>query len=285
MTDLAGDYFINQELVEEMVRLMEQAAIVTQAMGGVFSEQTNPERFKRVLDLACGPGEWVMGMARTYPHMELVGVDKSKRMIDYASACAEAEDQSCHFRVMDVTQAPLDFPQSSFDLINARFILGFMKRDQWPLLLRECYRLLVPGGVIRVTEQESGVSNSPIYQRYIDLWGSAWRVAGHAFSHTPAYIGVTVVLKQLMRQAGFVGPEHRPILIDLSAGEPNHKAFMENLVEALTLASPWLLRLGVTTQESINEMADQMKHLIDQEEFAAYWLLNTLWALKPHTTI
>src|SRR5579883_3275215 len=99
--------------------------------------------------------------------------------------------------------------------------------------------------------------------------------------HPP--ILVRVAFSQNILQAGFVGPEHRPILIDLSTGEPNHKAFMENLVEALTLASPWLLRLGVTTQENIDEMADQMKHLIDQEEFAAYWLLNTLWARKPHT--
>lgn len=277
----SSDYFINQELIEEMVRLGELASIVTQAMGGVLPEQTGPERFGRILDLACGPGEWVMGMASVYPHMQLVGVDKSQRMIDFASASAVAQGRSCTFRVMDITQSPLDFPDATFDLVNARYILGFMKRDQWAILLRECYRLLKPDGVIRITEQESGFSNDPVYQRYIDLWGEAWRVAGHSFAFTKAYIGVTVVLKQFMRQAGFVEPQLRPILIDLSAGEQNHQAFMENLIDAITLAAPWLLRQGVTTQEEIDEIADQMKQLIGQNNFAAYWFLNTIWASKP----
>lgn len=280
MTNPTGDYFINQELMEEMVRLMDQAAITTQAMGGVLYEQTNPERFKSVLDLACGPGEWVMGMASAFSHMELVGVDKSKRMINYASARASAQNQPCTFRVMDVTQR-LDFPDESFDLINTRFIIAFMKRDQWPLLLGECHRLLKPGGVIRISEQESGFSNHLTYQKYMDLWGNAWRSAGNAFSHTNAYIGVTVVLKQLLRQAGFVDPEHRPILVDLSSGEPNHKAFMRNFVEAITLATPFLLNLGVATKKEINELAALMEDLIDQKGFAAFWLLLTIWATKP----
>lgn len=280
MTNPSGNYFINQELIEEMVRLSDLAWSTTQEMGGVLAEQTEPERFQRVLDLACGPGEWAMGMARAYPHRQLVGVDKSQRMIAYASARAEADGLPCTFRVMDVTQ-PLDFPDQSFDLINARFILGFMKRDQWPMLLQECYRLLKPGGVIRITEQESGFSNSLVYQRYIDLWGEAWMVAGHAFALTKAYIGVTVVMKQLMRQAGFIEQQDRPILIDLSAGKPNHRVFMENLIDAITLAAPFLLRLGIITQEEIDEIADQMRHLIDHEGFAAYWLLLTIWAKKP----
>lgn len=118
----------------------------------------------------------------------------------------------------------------------------------------------------------------------MDLWGSAWRATGHAFAHTSAYIGVTVVLKQLMRQAGFVHPQHRPISLDLSTGEAAHQEILENLIQALQLASRFLLDLRVTTGEEIDELSTQMEQLIGQEGFCAYWFLQTVWAWKPPVT-
>jgi len=201
-------------------------------------------------------------------------------MIAYANAQAETEESRVSFQVMDITH-PMDFPPASFDLINGRFLLALMKKEQWPILLAECFRLLKPGGTLRITEQESGFSNNEIYQRYMNLWGTAWRTAGHAFAHTRAYIGVTVVLKPLMREAGFVDPKHRPISVDLSTGEPVHQETLENLTQALKLATPFLLKLGVTTQKEINELYRQMEGLIGTEDFCAYWFLQTIWAQKP----
>lgn len=181
---------------------------------------------------------------------------------------------------MDITE-PLDFADGSFDLVNGRFLLCFLKREQWLPLLTECFRLLRPGGVLRITEQESGFANDPIYQQYMDLWGTAWRKAGHAFTHTQASIGVTVEMKNLMRQAGFVAPQHRPISIDLSTGRPAHQPLLENLAEALKLASPFLLKLNITTQKKINILHNEMESLIGKEGFSAYWFLQTVWSTKP----
>ena len=174
------------------------------------------------------------------------------------------------------------FRSASFDLINARFMLAFMKRELWPVLLQECFRVLKPGGIIRITEQESGFANDVTYQRFIDLWGTAWIQAGHAFAHTKSYIGVTVVLKHLMREAGFLTPKHRPVSIDLSVEESGHRAFLENLIEALKLATPFLLRLNITSQQEIDALAVGMARLLDKPGFAAYWLLQTIWARKPN---
>lgn len=284
MTQSSGDYFINQELMEEMVRLKRQAGIVTSEMGGALWEQQEPNHIHRVLDLACGPGEWAMEVANTYSHIEqVIGVDKSQRMISYANAQAEAEGSKASFRVMDITQ-PLDFPNGAFDLINARFIHSLMKADQWPMLLQECFRVLCPGGILRMTEQESGFSNDKVYQQYIDLWGTAWIRSGHSFSHSHSYIGVTVVLKDLMHQAGLIDQKHRPISIDLSSRQPIHREMIENLAQALKLAGPFLLRVGAGTQKDITELYEQMESLIGKEHFCAYWLLQTIWASKPQNS-
>lgn len=284
MQQKTGDYFINQELVEEMVRLNRQAALVTQEMGGVLAERPDLTGLRSVLDLACGPGEWAMQVARSNPHLQrIVGVDKSKRMIAYAQAQAEAQERGVEFHVMDITE-PLTFADGSFDLINGRFLLSFMKREQWPTLLAECFRILRPGGILRISEQESGFANNQVYQQYIDLWGTAWRKAGHAFAFTHAYIGVTVEMKNMMRQAGFVAPEHRPISIDLSTGQPAHQPLLENLAEAVKLASPFLLKLNITSQKKIDTLHGEMEALIGKEGFSAYWLLQTVWASKPGAT-
>jgi SAM-dependent methyltransferase len=285
MTDSRDNgYFVNQELIEEMVRLNRQANIVTDALGGALPEQD--ERIlsgvQDVLDLACGPGEWVMRVATEHPNWRVTGVDKSKRMIAYASVQAEAEGTDAHFQEMDITQ-PLGFSDASFDLVNIRFILTFMKREQWPLLLAECYRVLRPGGTLRITEQESGFASDAIYQRYIDLWGDVWIKAGHSFAHSHAYIGVTVMLKLLMRELGFVEARHRPIAIDLSTGEPIHRPMMENLIEALRLGGPFLLRWGVATQQFLDDLYEDMRTLIDRPGFCAFWLLQTCWSQKPRT--
>jgi ubiquinone/menaquinone biosynthesis C-methylase UbiE len=283
MRNSSGDYFANQEKMEEMVRLKHQAALVTAQMAGVLPEFSAADlaRVSDVLDLACGPGEWVMEVARLYPHVKAVGVDKSQRMIAWASAQAEAIQRGVSFEIMDITQ-PLAFPDEAFDLVNTRFIHSFMKREQWGAFLGECFRILRPGGILRMTEQESGFSNDLVYQNYIDLWGKAWIKSGHSFAHTRAYIGVTVVLKSLMRAAGFTDAQHRPISIDLSTGQPMHEELLGNLIEALELGASFLLRVGAaSSQREINKLYEQMKTLKNKDGFCAYWLLQTVWSRKP----
>src|SRR5215472_6378408 len=88
--------------------------------------------------------------------MEVVGIDISQTMISYARTQAQVQRlDNAHFQVMDATK-PLDFPDLSFDLVNARLI-GFFPKAVWPSLLQECVRITLPGGIIRLTEIEMGV--------------------------------------------------------------------------------------------------------------------------------
>jgi hypothetical protein len=53
-----------------------------------------------------------------------------KTDIEYATSLAEAQDLSTlQFRVMDATQ-PLDFPDSTFDLVNGRILMGFLSKER-----------------------------------------------------------------------------------------------------------------------------------------------------------
>lgn len=275
-------YFINQELVEEMVRLNRQGRILTEGMGGILPEQQDLSGVHDILDLACGPGEWAMRATREYPDKRVVGVDLSERIIEYASVQAEADDISnATFQVMNITKS-LDFPDSSFDLINARLLQGFMRKEGWPKLLQVCKRLLRQGGIIRLTEQETILTNSPVFERWTPWWYQAFQQAGLAFSRPEQqHTGVTIALKSLLSESGFVTAQHRAHAIDFSTGARAHASALENLSDALKLAVPFLARLGVATSEQVKEVLEQMQELVGKEGFCGYWYFLTVWAHKP----
>ena len=82
-------YFIDPESGSEMARLITQDRLITKGMGGLFAERADLVGINRILDLACGPGGWTLNVALAYPDIQVVGVDISQAMIEYAQAQAQ----------------------------------------------------------------------------------------------------------------------------------------------------------------------------------------------------
>jgi SAM-dependent methyltransferase len=161
---ISGDnlYFIDPHSSAEMARLVDQDKMITAGIGGPLAWLSEQEvsQFQDILDIACGPGGWVMEVAFTLPATHVVGFDISAEMIAYARAQARVQGlNNAEFHVMDMTQ-PFDFPAESFDLVNARLASALLPPTQWPLYLAECLRVLRPGGILRLTEVERILSNS-----------------------------------------------------------------------------------------------------------------------------
>jgi len=160
----SGTYFVqDRQNEEELLRLVGQDRLVTASMGGVLPEQADPSAFRRVLDVACGSGGWVIEAAQAYPEMSLVGIDINQRLIEYARAQAAAHhvDDRVKFHVMDALRI-LEFPDTSFDLVNLRFAISFVRTWDWPILLKKLLRIVRPGGMVRLTDEEViHQSNSP----------------------------------------------------------------------------------------------------------------------------
>src|SRR5690349_18746328 len=109
-------YLIDTESSAEKARLMQQGRLLTKTMGGLLPEQRDLTRFRRVLDVACGPGEWALDLAFAYPEIEVIGIDISQQMIEVAREQARIQGiENIQFHEMDATK-PLDFPDNYFDL-------------------------------------------------------------------------------------------------------------------------------------------------------------------------
>lgn len=278
-----NQYVIDAENATEMARLLEQDRQMTDSMGGILSER-RPEEFssiKRVLDLACGPGGWVHEVADTFPQVEVVGVDLSERMIAYARAHAHVRKlANVTFRIMDVTR-PLDFPDESFDLVNARCIFAFMSPQHWPSLLKECERILRPGGTIRLTEGEWGVGTTPAYETYLAFFFEAMQRAGRSFSATGRHVGITPVLARMLREAGFSHIQQKAHIHDFSYGMQAHDGFTFDLKLLFKLLQPFITKMEVATQEQLDTLYEQVQDEMQSEEFCAVAFYLTVWGQKP----
>src|SRR5437899_1428785 len=113
--ELPSTYIVqDRSSQEELTRVQIQGQMITAGMGGVLPEQPDPLCFKRVLDVGCGTGNWLIETAKTYPTIPLlIGVDVSREMLDYARAQARAQQVSdrVEFHLMDALRM-LEFPES-----------------------------------------------------------------------------------------------------------------------------------------------------------------------------
>ncbi|HZR41766.1 MAG TPA: methyltransferase domain-containing protein [Ktedonobacteraceae bacterium] len=283
-----SNYVFDQEKMEEMVRLNAQGMFLTRGMGGVLPEQSRQELtlLHDVLDLACGPGEWVLQLAFEHPAIQAVGVDLSERMIEYAQAQAMATHLPAHFQVMNILKFPMPFEGNSFDLVNMRLLIGILYPEQWPALLAECLRLLRPGGIIRVTEFERPLSNNAFFERFQSLWADAFYRDHRSFSPDGLHYGLLPMLKPLLKRAGFEDIRHIPYMIDVSADVPEaHQAFFADALASLQVGMPYLQRMARTEAErgELERLYNQLQDLAREEDFYAYWPLMTFLGRKPRT--
>src|SRR5579864_253039 len=144
----SSTYFVqDRSHQDEMDRIEIQDKMLTAGMGGVLPELSDLGNLQRVLDVGCGTGGWLIETARSYPKIEkLVGMDISEKMMAYAQAQAAKQDlgDRVQFQVADALRS-LPFADDSFDLVNQRLGVSWLRTRDLPKLLSEYQRVCHPG--------------------------------------------------------------------------------------------------------------------------------------------
>jgi len=273
-------YFNDPENVAEMARLLGQDHYITKGMGGLLSERPDLSGIHRILDVACGPGGWALEVASTYPEIEVVGGDISRAMISYANTQVRVQGlNNASFKVMDI-QKPLNFPNGSFDLVNARFI-NFLPAAAWPELMHEVGRITRPGGTIRLTESEWWYfTNSPSLENLNAMIIRALKLQGESFSQSGRFTGVLPMLGRFLLDAGCVNINYRSHVIDYSYGAEAHEGFRHDASIVFKLFQPFIVRMGVATQEEVSQLYEQMQLEMVKDDFRGLMLPLTAWGEK-----
>ena len=280
--ELANTYIV-QDLSnqEEMTRLRIQGQMLTAAMGGPLPEQPDPTRFRCILDMGCGTGDWIIEMARTYPEIpKLIGADISSTMIEYARAQAQAQqiDDRVEFHVMDALRM-IEFPPDFFDLVNHRMAESFVRTWEWTKLLGEYKRVTRPGGIIRLTELDADIqSTSTALSRLTGLFIQALSQSGHTFLSDRW--GNTDELIPLLTRHSFQQVQRQEHTITFRAGTTEGQYFYEDMAKMYQTILPFLKR-WLRLPDDYDQIYQQALQEMQQPDFVTIWHMPTIWGIVP----
>jgi ubiquinone/menaquinone biosynthesis methyltransferase len=100
---------------------------------------------RRALDLACGTGDLGFSLAARLPDLRVTGVDPAAEMLRIArSRIAPADTARIAFALGEMASLPVE--TASVDVITAGY--GFRNVPDLDAAVRECARVLQPGGVL-----------------------------------------------------------------------------------------------------------------------------------------
>jgi len=250
-------------------------------MGGLFPERLDLTHIHDILDIGCGPGGWVLDVAREYPEKQVGGIDISTLMVEYARYQAYIQGlNNISFRVMNALE-PLDFRDSSFDMVNVRFISGFMPPVIWSRFMQECLRIMQPGGVVRLTEPEYPLSNSLVVEKLGALLTKAMQVAGQSFSPDGRHVGITPMLGRFLRDAGCQDIQKAAYVLDSSMGTEEHLSQYQNTMVFLKLVQPFIIKMELITQEEVDQLYQRALIEMMSDDYCSLWYFLSAWGVKP----
>lgn len=100
----------------------------------------------RILDLGCSVGHSTLPFVDAYPEAAVYAIDVGAPMLRYAHARAEALGKRVHFSQQNAEHT--NFADGSFDLIVSHILFHETSSTALRNIMRECYRLLAPGGLM-----------------------------------------------------------------------------------------------------------------------------------------
>lgn len=137
-----------------------------------FFKNTNPVN----LELACGRGEYTIGLSKLFPEQNFIGVDvKGNRMYIGAKKCLEENISNAAFLRTQIEKLPMYFSAAEVDEIWITFpdpqlrISKAKKRLTHPRFLRLYQQVLKPGGFVHLKTDSPDLYN--FTKRVAELYG------------------------------------------------------------------------------------------------------------------
>jgi ubiquinone/menaquinone biosynthesis C-methylase UbiE len=108
------------------------------------SRKLNGFKPTAILDMGCTVGHSTVPYKELFPDAEVTGIDVGGPCVRYAHARAAALGHPVHFLQRNAENT--GFEDESFDLIVSHILLHETSGKAMPQIIKECYRLLKPGG-------------------------------------------------------------------------------------------------------------------------------------------
>ncbi|MBL8629373.1 MAG: methyltransferase domain-containing protein [Rhodospirillaceae bacterium] len=172
---------------------------------------------KRILDLGCASGMNTLPYVAAYPGAEVYGIDVSAPCLRYAHARAEALDIPCHFSQQSAEHTT--FEDGSFDIVVSHILFHETSRKAVGTILRECHRLLKPGGVMLHLDVPRRLTATTPYDQFVADWDT--------MNNNEPFWGTflfDIDIRKLALEAGFAESQLKETLANVPGGKMNYWA-------------------------------------------------------------
>ncbi len=180
-----------------------------------------------MMDLGTGTGDLAVRVARSSGKIQVTGYDFSAPMLKVAQIKADKYRlENIHFVEGDAAEMPFD--DNSFDVIAISFAFRNItfKNPNTDLYLKEVYRTLKPGGKFIIVESSQPRNKLVrfIFHNYLKhiVSGIGGRIskskgAYHYLAYSAKNFYTREELTELMKNHGFTGTHHKPMLFGAAA--------------------------------------------------------------------
>ncbi|KAJ7619886.1 S-adenosyl-L-methionine-dependent methyltransferase [Mycena rosella] len=237
----------------------------------------------QVLEIGTGPGLWMLDLAGSvHPSVSMVGVDIESRLFP------THHPENLDFRIESVTNLPSDW-SNKFSLVHQRLLMIALQIPEWPVALREIYRVIRPGGWVQLGEfnawAEGDTPNKPCMEKLVAMFRCLVKSRN-------LYIDCAKDMPRMLEEAGFVDVQCKSRMPKIGkwAGELGVANGITNAGVLRGIKTPILKAGGygkVTSETEYDSLLDGVQREWDeaptaenpdiQKEF------NIFWARKPIT--
>jgi SAM-dependent methyltransferase len=222
----------------------------------------------RVLEVGSGLGILAADVAAAASDVQVTGVELSAAQI-------AASTPRTGVTLVQGDAHALDFPDGSFDLVYARYLLEHVADPE--RVLREMRRVARPGGLVAACENDVSLLR---FDPACPAFDRAWET----FTRFQATLGgdglIGRRLYRLFRGAGFSD-------VELSVqpevhwhGSPGYVAWVHNIIGNLESARQEMVAAGVITQTDLDAAVSELERLKTDSTGSAVFVWNRAMAVR-----
>jgi len=267
-----SDIYIHGTEPDEQERL----AGLNRMTNAAFIEFLNVPAGSRVLEVGSGLGLLAADVAAASPGVQVVGIELSAAQI--AAGLQLRSGQAANAPVVTFKQGDahaIDFPDGSFDLVYARYLLEHVADPA--RVLREMCRVARPGGLVAACENDVSLLR---FDPPCPAFDRAWET----FTRYQSTLGgdglIGRRLFRLFRGAGFSDVELSVQPEGHWHGSPGYVAWVHNIIGNLESARLGMVGAGVISERDLNDGLAELERLKADSTGSAVFVWNRAMAVR-----
>ncbi len=113
-------------------------------------EEMKIEKNHRVLDLGCGTATLTILIKKTYPEIEIIGLDIDPKILEIARL--KIKEAGVDIKLDQGSAFELPYPDNSFDRTVSSLVIHHLTHENKARTFREVFRVLKPGGELHAAD-------------------------------------------------------------------------------------------------------------------------------------